>query len=67
MDWEQANVGLDQEAFKAAQAAGESGFSIPAWIIVVMVIIGAIMALSVAKKSKDGGSESGGSDSGDKK
>jgi len=55
MDWEQANVGLDQEAFKAAQTASESGFSIPIWVIVVAVIVGAVLTFSAAKKSGDTG------------
>ncbi len=66
MDWDKVNVGLDQEAFKAAQAAGGDGFSIPIWIIVVVVIVCAVLAFSVVKKSSGGKGEDGG-DSGEKK
>ncbi len=59
MDWDSANVGLDQEAFKAAQAAGDTGFSVPWWIILIIVVVGAVMAFTVVKKSKDGGASEG--------
>jgi len=66
MDWKQANVSLDQEAFTNAQAAGNSNFHIPtSWIIIIVLIIAGV-AFAVVKKSKDGGSKgdssSGGGD-----
>ena len=66
MDWDAVNVGLDQEAFKAAQAAGDTGFSIPWWIIVILVIVGAVIAFGVAKKAKDEGGDKSGGSAGDK-
>ena len=64
MDWNSANVSLDQEALKAAQAAGNQGIHIPVWIIVLFVIVGVVVAFSVVKKAKEGGD---GKDSGDNK
>ncbi len=69
MDWDRANVGLDQEAFKVAQAAGDTGFSIPWWIILIVIVVGAVMAFTVVKKSKSDGTGEGdtGGDSGSDK
>ena len=39
MDWDKANVGLGQEVFKAVQTAGDASFSIPGWVIVVIVLV----------------------------
>ena len=65
MDWEQANVALDHDAFTQAQAAGQGGFHIPVlWIIIAVIIIAGI-AFTVTKKAKDGDKE--GESGGDKK
>jgi len=66
MDWDQANVGLDQEAFRAAQAAGDTGFHVPWVIIIVLVLAVGVMGYVMAKKK--GGDDAGGDSSGgDKK
>ena len=64
MDWDTANVGLDQEAFKAAQAAGDTSFHIPFWVWLVVIVVGIVFAFSVVKKSKDGDNGDGGDKSG---
>jgi len=60
MDWDQANVSLDRDAFVQAQSAAGHGFHIPTIWIVIGVIVLAAVAFTVAKKAKDGDKKDGG-------
>ena len=53
MDWDNLNVALDQDAIKAAQDAGNAGFSIPWWVWAVLVVVAVVLAFSAVKKSKE--------------
>ena len=61
MDWDQANVSLDRDAFVQAQSAAGHSFHIPtAWIIIGVLVL-AVAAFGVVKKAKDGDKKDGGS------
>ncbi len=64
MDWNKVNVALDQDAFREAQAAGNSNMHLPLWIIFLIAFIAVGFVAFKVVKSKGDKNKAG---SGDKK
>ena len=66
MDWDTANVALDQDALHSAQAAG-GHFHVPwFWIFVLLAVIAAL-GYGVVKSKSGGDSSDGGGEGGSDK